>query len=368
MRTLGSVSALGALPGLTSPSAAELFSLPEGVPHFAYVASGRNAIHTFLVGRNQRWIEVQRIDSANPSALALSPDQTVLYVANGVDSYGQRPSASVEAFAIDPAAGLLTLHNRQPLALFSTRPDQLAIAPDGQRMAVVAGGGKAYDLLSIQKDGAIGHVTASIRQISAGRSRSTPSSAIFHPDGTLLTLNHGAGQISFLSAKADGSLSIAGRHTLPPGSRPGVMARSHTGDTIYVGGAHDASLTSLRYDTTGREPLRKVHQIVIPGASGGITTLASHPSKPLLFAAGEDGLSVIHATPNGEMDLVDHVSSPAGHRSTLTFLEEGRQLLIADHSNDSVTRFEIDARGLRLTYSTIAARIDQPLAMVLKRC
>src|SRR5260370_5325147 len=92
-------------------------------PRFAYVGSGDStqSIAVFAI-QGDHWTPVHTVSSERPTALALHPSRHLLYVANEVDSYQGLPSGTLEAYAIDPASGRLTLLNRQPLSLSGIMP------------------------------------------------------------------------------------------------------------------------------------------------------------------------------------------------------------------------------------------------------
>src|ERR1700723_2998448 len=75
--------------------------LPSPTPGFAYVASGADSLHVFLV-QGERWTKVQRVSSSAPACVLLSPAQQSLYVANDVEAHEGLPRGTVEVFHIDP--------------------------------------------------------------------------------------------------------------------------------------------------------------------------------------------------------------------------------------------------------------------------
>ena len=123
-------------------------------------------------------------DSARTHACAfalvlLSHTQRTLYVANDVGTYTGLPRGTVEAFAIDPFDGRLTLLGRQPLSLSATHPRALALSPDGKLLAVAAYGGGLLNLLPIASDGSLGSPVYRFKQTGSGPHARLQSSA--HP-------------------------------------------------------------------------------------------------------------------------------------------------------------------------------------------
>lgn len=206
IQTIGSLTALGGFASIAPRATAKILtSLPiTSYPRFAFVAAETNAIHVFSIAINGTWRRTQTVASAAPAALALSPNQRFLYVVNSISTFNHLPTGSVEAFAVDSDNGKLTPVNRQALALSAVMPKHLAVAPDGQQLAVAATGGAAYNLLPLLSDGSIGRVTASIKQLGevedpssqTGRPvRALPQSVLFHQDGTLFGAEQGSNRI-----------------------------------------------------------------------------------------------------------------------------------------------------------------------------
>ena len=77
---------------------------------------------------------VQQVKSANPSFVALDPTRRFLYVINEIDDYEGQKLGSAEAYAIDPASGMVTLLNRQPVG--GPIPAHLAVDPGGRHLVV----------------------------------------------------------------------------------------------------------------------------------------------------------------------------------------------------------------------------------------
>src|ERR1700710_700090 len=108
----GSLLALGWLTPWRGAQAADT-TLPR--ERFAYVGTrngdASRGIHVFAT-RGDRWALVQVVGSENPSYLAMHPGQRFLYAINEIDTYQGRPTGSVEAYAIDPGSGRLSLISR----------------------------------------------------------------------------------------------------------------------------------------------------------------------------------------------------------------------------------------------------------------
>ena len=141
---MGTVAAVAtaALPGLAAAGG-------EATARFAYVGtytknppgggSGRAnpvGISAFRVAADTGALTLmQTVPSANPSFLALDPQQRTLYAINEINDYQGRNTGSIEAYAIDATTGMLTLLNRQDVG--GPIPAHLLVDPSG-RFVVVA--------------------------------------------------------------------------------------------------------------------------------------------------------------------------------------------------------------------------------------
>ena len=77
---------------------------------------------------------MQTVPSDNPSFLALDPTQQFLYAINEINDFEGRETGSIEAYAIDPTSGELTLLNRQDVG--GPIPAHLAVDPTGRYVVV----------------------------------------------------------------------------------------------------------------------------------------------------------------------------------------------------------------------------------------
>jgi 6-phosphogluconolactonase (cycloisomerase 2 family) len=190
MRTIGSFTALAGVSPMVSWASAPAADAVRGAgARFAFVARASGAIDVYAVAGGGEWSLTQTVKSASPSCLALSPDERFLYVTNAVQSFEHRRTGSVEAYAVDAVTGHLSILNRQPLAVFATAPEQLAVAPNGRMLAVSAGSGAVYNLLPIDGSGRVRAVTASIKPMARGAVSGFSQRLSFPTDRSLLAVD-----------------------------------------------------------------------------------------------------------------------------------------------------------------------------------
>ena len=98
---------------------------------------------------------------ANPSFLALHPSRPLLYAVGEVASFGDKKGGVVDAFAIDPTSGKLTLLNQQSSQ--GPGPCHLTVDHGGKCVVVANYGGGSVACLPIQADGRLGEATCFVQ-------------------------------------------------------------------------------------------------------------------------------------------------------------------------------------------------------------
>ena len=370
VQSLGSFSALSGAGVLASW--AETSSPREqqrGPARFAYVSSADHAIGVFSIAPDGSWTPVQTVHSASPVAMALSRDQSFLYVANAVDRCGRLPTGSVEAYAIDSQTGCINLLNREPLAISATRPRRIAVSPDGRQLGVAVAGGAAYNLLPVHEDGSLGQVTASLKQIGPDlkhQARAMPSSVLFHSDGILLGTDLGSDRLSSFRIDGGGALRERARHLAQGGSGPAHIVAHPHGNIYYTAGALDPVISSVRYVTDDDHFFEAVQSYRLTDLIGSITSLAIDASGSLLFAAHERGIALIPTGGSGTLRRPVNGPRLAQASIALSASSDGRHLFAADNARGQVMRFDVSVEHVRLSRPVELTRIMAAHALVLK--
>jgi 6-phosphogluconolactonase len=301
---------------------------------FAYIGS-ENAIHVHSISEHGRLLELQTVSSARPVAMAIS--QGKLYVANGVSEFGNLPRGSVEAYAIDPATGRLARINRIPLSLSGVSPRDLAVDPNGRSVVVAIHGGGAYNVLSLEKDGRLGGVTAILKEIGSGPHRlqasAHPSAVIFDREGQVLTADQGADRLNVLALN-EGELTVSGRCEVAAGSGPGCVALHPDGRRVYVAHAFDGSVSGFDYEPAGHLSRR---QTLRGSGESEVAALAMHPSGEALYSSHGRELRTWKVAANGDLQAL-HVTEGL-RANTLHITADGENLWAL--SSDAVLRMKI---------------------------
>lgn len=195
---------------------------------------------------------MQVVESANPSFLAVHPNQRFLYAINELEVYEGRPNGSAEAYAIDARDGKLTLLNRQPLSLSGTNPAHVVVSPDGKHLCVSIYSGGAYNLLPIGEDGKLGTVSGIFKDTGSGPrpEQEAPHAHMMLFDTTgqhVIGTDLGTDRINVFAIEG-GKLAPRDRAQLKPGSGPRHLALHPQGKLLYVINELEGSVACHGYD------------------------------------------------------------------------------------------------------------------------
>ena len=362
--------------------------LPEGpathtkaTPVFAYVGYGDRSgqgIQVFVI-HGERWSPTQTIASRHPSFLALHPNQRFLYVVNEIDSYHGLPSGTVEAFAIDPHRGRLTLLNRQPLSLSAIQPRHSAVSPDGRNLVVAVPGGGAYNVLPIAMDGRLGKVSGILKEVGSGpnpnhQQASHPQMVIFDPTARhLLGTDLGSDRLNVFTL-ADDKLTLHGRSATQPGSGPHQITFHPNSHLLYVRNELEGSISCYGYDAANGKVLDRLQHLAIlrDDSNGQRTpgTMAIHPSGKYLYVSDHrcEGISGwrINVATGALTPMESRIEGlPAPH--AITLVPDGRAMHLLSQETDSVIRLGIDTASGQLRQPVQVAKLPMtPNSLAVK--
>jgi 6-phosphogluconolactonase len=197
-----------------------------------------------------------------PRSPILHPALDILYVAHDTGQYLNLPRASISAWSIDRHAGTLHPIMRAPLTLSATRPQHIAISPDGRTLLVSATGGGAYNIFSLAPDGSILPGPQALKQTGCGphplQSSPQPYASVFHPTQPIAyACDFGADRIDQLDLSTEKPIIIH-RTQLTPGSGPQHIA--------FNSGGHQLIATSSLQPTLHIIPIDKNSNRLSPSA------------------------------------------------------------------------------------------------------
>lgn len=401
MQWTGSLPLMGALPKTVLAQAGEQPAAsgaqPAGSarpPRFAYVgtytfnapggtAGGPPARGIYVLApRGDAWTQVQVVESANPSFLAVHPNQRFLYAINEIDVYEGRPTGTAEAYAIAPHDGKLTLLNRQPLSLSGTIPAHVTVSPSGRHLAVSLYGGGAYNVLPISPDGRLGAVSGIFKDTGTGLDAERQEAPhahmmLFDPAGKhVLGTDLGTDRINVFAID-NGKLAPRDRAQLKPGSGPRHLAMHPQGKLLYVINELDGTVACHGYDAdTGRVLEERQRIATTPadytGQKSG-AALVMHPSGRFLYASNRrlksdhplaDSVAVFGISEAGLLSPIQYWNEGLHFPRALTMAADGSHLYALSQKGDTILRLRIDGQTGKLDQPVVVAKVPTPVCLV----
>jgi len=359
-------------------------------PRFAYVgrytrgAPDDGGITVFAVEPDSGALApVQTVASDNPSFLALHPSGRFLYAVNETDDFGGRETGSVEAYAVDPAAGDLTLLNRQDSG--GAAPAHLAVAPSGAHLAVANYGGATFTLLPIAADGRLDPVSGTIRQAGSGPDRGRqeaphPHAVAFDPAGRFLAAaDLGTDQVRVFRIDPAGGLLPVSEATPAPGAGPRHLAFHPTLPLLYVINELDATITLFPYDgATGQLGAAVQSVSTLPAGFAGprsTAEIAVHPSGRFLYGSNRgvegatdpvaDSIAAFAVDPaSGGLTPLGHATDGIDMPRHFALDPTGARLYACNQDTDSIVQFAVDGATGALTPTGQATATPTPVCLL----
>ncbi len=387
----GSVDAQDATPVAATPVA------EPGRQQFAYVGSdsrtavangadpASTGISVFAVDAVTGDLTlVQSVPSDNAFFFAFHPTQPFLYAVNVIGDYEGGTTGSVEAYAIDPATGMLTFINRQSSGgAVSAQP---AVDPSGNYVVIANYGGANVTVLPINPDGSLEPVVSTVMRTGSGpnerQDTSYPHAAVFDPAGNFVAVaDLGTDEVVIYRLdQATGSLEQVSVATTAPGAGPRHVAFNAAGTILYVVGELDATITVFAYDAaTGTigDSLQTISTVPEPFVGTKSTAeILIHPSGNFLYNSNRGqpdmetpegdaivGFSIDPAT--GLLTLIGHTTEDIAVPWSFAFDASGSWLYAANYDDGSITRFAIDQETGELTRDGEKVAVPAPFVIQL---
>ena len=299
---------------------------------------------------------------ANPSFLAIHPQQRYLYAANEVEDFGGRSSGAVSAFAIDPKTGELTYLNQQPSQ--GAAPCHLSVDQTGQFVLAANYGGGSICVLPVMADGRVGEATDFVQH--AGSSVNPQRQA--GPHAHSITLDP-ANRYAFAADLGLDKIMIyrldLGRGKLQPnpeqpwaaikaGAGPRHFAFHPNRNAAYVINEIGSTITAFAYDET-RGALTELQTVsTLPeGFTGRSHTADIHiaPSGRFVYGSnrGHDSIVIFAIDPGtGKLTYIGHEPTQGKVPRNFAIDPTGTFLLAANQNSDTIVSFWLDQQTGRL--------------------
>jgi 6-phosphogluconolactonase len=325
---------------------------------------------------------IETVDTDNPSWLALHPTRPLLYAVNETDTYGGEASGSVEAYAIDPATGGLTLINEQSSE--GLYPAHLVVDPTGA-FAVVADYSGPFAVLPIGDDGALAPASDIVQNEGTGpnaerQEMSHPHAVVFDPAGAFLaTADLGIDRVQIHRLTAEGTLELVSEAALAAGAGPRHVAFSPDGRFLFVANELNATVTAFPYDAASGTIGAEIQTVsMVPDDFADPTSaaeIAVHPSGRFLYASnrGAEGAASPVADSiaaftidqeTGELTPIGHASEGLDFPRGFAIDPSGTWLYAANQQGDSIVQFAIDQETGELTPTGQVTETPTPVSLV----
>ncbi|MCE0540626.1 lactonase family protein [Kineosporia rhizophila] len=274
----------------------------------------------------------------------------VLYAVS--ETHAEEGQGGVSAYRINSEQHTLVLLGMQPSG--GADPAHLAVSPDGRHLVVVNYSGGSVALFGLQEEtGRIGERLDLVQHEGAGpnEARQTsphPHMVAFSPAGPeLLVVDLGIDAVLVYRIENE-RLVPAGRIDCPPGSGPRHLAFHPSGDTFFLVGELDNSLTTFRRTESGFVAVGSVS--LLPDDTEEPSSAAAvrvDPSGELVFASnrGHDSVSVFRHGPGDALSLIASVPVRGRAPRDVALTPDGQYLLAANQNSHSVTVFSVDPQA-----------------------
>lgn len=308
---------------------------------------------------------------SNPSFLTKSADGRFLYaVAEG------RPGG-LFAFAIE-ADGTLTALNQAPSE--GGGPCDIALSPDGTKVAVANYGGGSAIIYRVRADGALGDKLAFFKHshftdVFPGRQKNAHAHGVtWSPDGRLLFVPDLGGDRVYLYAYDAASDSMAVNPAqawleMAPGAGPRHAQFSPDGRHFYVINELDNTVSAAAYDAAAGTVtlIESVSTLPPEGYDGPTKTaeLALTPDGLTLYASnrGFETLAIFRRDPaSGRLSPRGHVAVPA-HPRHFALSPDARWVLSAGMEGNRVAVLAIDPATGALTPTEHGLDLKSPVCV-----
>lgn len=317
---------------------------------------------------------VQQVRGPSPSWMELDPSRRFLYVCYSLRGKVKLREGLVEAYAIDPRTGMLTLLNRISL---DSGPAQLAVSPDSRHLVVANYYYGDYVVLPIGKDGQLSPISGTLTNTGKGPQQRQdaphPHAVVFHPNGRFIgAADLGIDKVQTLRLVGDG-LELVGEASVVPGMGPRHLAFSRDGKTLYAIGELDGKITAFPYDpVTGK--IGDTFQTVStepPGYAGAHSgaEIAVHPSGKFLYGSNRAsqtiaGFQIDGST--GKLSPIGYATEGVDIPTSFTIDPTGKWLYVPSNRGNNIVQFSIDPQTGTLKATGQKTSLAAPNVMLFR--
>jgi 6-phosphogluconolactonase len=323
-------------------------------------------------------------ETENPSFVVADANGTHLYAVNETQKYQGQSSGGVTAFAIERKTGILK--RLDEVASRGADPCFISIDRSGKHLLVANYTGGTVAVFPIKPDGSIGEASSVLDDegtVGPNKERQDKAHAHWIEVSTqnrfAFVSDLGLDRVLIYKFEASkGELSRGGASSadkdffsakLAPGTGPRHVAVSADGNSIYVLGELDSTVTVFANDKN--ETYRSIQKIsaLPPGFSkpNDAAEIVMHPSGRFLYTSnrGDDSIALFAIDHrSGKLTFVERV--PSGGKTPRNFAIDpaGKRLFAANQDSGNIVEFAIDQNSGKLTSNGEVAKVPSAVCVV----
>lgn len=315
---------------------------------------------------------------ANPSFLAIAPNQKFLYAVGELSDVNGKKGGAVNAFAIDPDTGNLKLLNQQ--SSMGAGPCHIVVDRTGKNALVANYGGGSAAVLPIQSDGKISEASGFVQHQGSsavkGRQEAPHAHSINVDAGNRFAFVADLGLDKVLVYRLDTDKGTITPNdppavSLEPGSGPRHFAFHPSGKYAYVINEILLTVTSFRYDAdkgvlTPQQTITTLPDGVTNRQGMSTAEIQVHPSGKFLYGSNRGHhsiaiFSIDQAT--GKLTAIGHQGEGIKTPRNFGIDPTGNYLLVANQDGDSIVVFRIDPSSGQLKPTGSTASVPKPVCV-----
>ncbi len=342
-----------------------------------YTSGKSEGIYVYSFNNNTGDVSfVSSAKTANPSYLAISPNQQTVYaVTENADSTKFGVGGEISAFSFDKEKGTLKFLNKQ----FSggKHPCYVAIDKSGKWVFTANYSSGSAALLPVNGDGSLGDIKQVMQDAGSGPNKARQEgphvhSTVLSPDNRyLFTPDLGLDKIMIYHFDhLKGTLSAANPPYAQsePGSGPRHFDFHPNNKYAYLMEEMSGMVVAYKYSEGKLEAIQRISALPegFNGAIGGADIHVSHDGKFLYCSnRGEsNSISIFKINnKNGKLEIVGHQATKGIMPRNFNFDPAGNFLLVAHQKSDNIVIFKIDKKNGLLTDTGKRINIPNPVCI-----
>lgn len=314
-------------------------------------------------------------EARNPSFLAIHPSKRFVYAVGELPGRGM---GAVNAFALDPKTGTLTLLNQQSSG--GPGPCHVSVDATGKNALVANYSGGSVAALPIQEDGKLAPASTFIQHEGKGAVKGrqdTPHAHSINLDKTnrfAFAADLGCDKIFVYKLDPDTgkltpndppSVSVA------PGAGPRHFAFHPDGKHAFVINEIGMTVTAFDYDPDKgvlkeRQTISTLPQGTAPDKGFSTAEVVVHPSGRFVYGSnrGQNSIVVYAVDPeSGNLRYVENQGADVKTPRNFNIDPTGTYLIVANQDSDSLVVFKIDPSTGKLTPTGSKVTVGKPVCI-----